>query len=51
MSSRKAQCSTIIPSATRQRWIKVQAAARPEGLTGMSNGIVDARCVPCSVRC
>ena len=34
MSSRHAQCSTITPSATRQMWMNVHAAARPEGLTG-----------------
>ena len=36
MSSRHAQCSTITPSATRQMWMNVHAAARPEGLTRAS---------------
>ena len=30
MSSRHAQCSTIMPSATRQMWMNVHAAARPD---------------------
>ena len=29
MSSRQAQCSTSIPSATRQMWMNVHAAGRP----------------------
>ena len=51
MSSRHAQCSTIMPSATRQMWMKVHAVGRPETGAPASSGIVDARWVPCSVRC
>ena len=51
MSSRQAQCSTIIPSATRQMWMNVHAAGRPDTGAPASSGIVEARWVPCSVRC
>lgn len=39
MSSRQAQCSTISPSATRQRWMKVHAAGRPDGGMPASSGM------------
>ena len=42
MSSRPAQCSTGIPSAARQKWIKVYAARRSVTGTPASSGIVEA---------
>ena len=51
MSSRHAQCSTIIPSATRQMWMNVHAVGRPDTVASASSGIVEALWVPCSVRC
>jgi hypothetical protein len=51
MSSRHAQCSTITPSTTRQMWMNVHAVGRPDVGVSASSGIVDARWVPCSVRC
>jgi len=51
MSSRQAQCSTSIPSATRQMCMNVHAAARPVTGASASSGIVDAWWVPCSVTC
>ena len=51
MSSRQAQCSTIIPSATLQMWMKFHAVARPETVSSARRGIVDARWDPRRVTC
>ena len=51
MSLRQAQCSTTIPSATRQTRMKFHVVGRPDTGTPSRSGIVEARCVPCTVTC